>query len=279
MTLYSEGNTARWAVLLPQAEVSNPTVTVSGYTAAITGIPEITANSFITADAAVDIALTAKSYTEATSADIGRVIAADGCVYNTMNDATNAGTAGSAMICYVGEPGTVDASSSEYRGLAISYMDLQNGTYQWLKGSHTICSTHNYDAKDGIANTVKLATGCNILHDHPAAFNSYHFYLSRPQGVSHWFLPSLGQWKLLLRSLTGADRNLSETSFPAYQAENVNSYLHAAGCVGVQETEYWTCTEHQATTTTPVMVVDFWHGSYFHKDREQKHRVRAVFAF
>lgn len=44
--LYSESDVAKWAVLLQQDAVSNPTVTISGYEATITSVPTITNNYY-----------------------------------------------------------------------------------------------------------------------------------------------------------------------------------------------------------------------------------------
>ena len=46
ITLNSESNAVKWAVLLEQSEVANPTVTISGFEAAITSVPTITNNYY-----------------------------------------------------------------------------------------------------------------------------------------------------------------------------------------------------------------------------------------
>ena len=56
VTLYSESNTAKWAVLLPQDVVSAPTVTIDGYSATIASVPAVTENMLYTTG--VNIAMT-----------------------------------------------------------------------------------------------------------------------------------------------------------------------------------------------------------------------------
>ena len=46
ITLNSESNAVKWAVLLEQSEVANPTITISGFEAAITSVPTITNNYY-----------------------------------------------------------------------------------------------------------------------------------------------------------------------------------------------------------------------------------------
>ena len=72
ITLYSNsyGGTEKWAILLPQQAVSNPTVSISGYTASITSVPQVTENMFytqgvnvsMTADKGFSVSATEKVY-------------------------------------------------------------------------------------------------------------------------------------------------------------------------------------------------------------------------
>lgn len=48
ITLYSESNAAKWAILLVHDEVSNPTVTISGYNSTIDNVPAVTENMYYT---------------------------------------------------------------------------------------------------------------------------------------------------------------------------------------------------------------------------------------
>ena len=46
--LYSESDAAKWAILLVQDEVSNPTVTIAGYNSTIVSVPAVTENMYYT---------------------------------------------------------------------------------------------------------------------------------------------------------------------------------------------------------------------------------------
>lgn len=48
VTLYSESNAAKWAILLVQGEVINPTVTIAGYNSTIASVPAVTENMYYT---------------------------------------------------------------------------------------------------------------------------------------------------------------------------------------------------------------------------------------
>ncbi len=48
VTLYSESNAAKWAILLVQGEVSNPTVTIAGCNSTIASVPAVTENMYYT---------------------------------------------------------------------------------------------------------------------------------------------------------------------------------------------------------------------------------------
>lgn len=48
VTLYSESDAAKWAILLVQDEVSTPTVTIAGYNSTIVSVPAVTENMYYT---------------------------------------------------------------------------------------------------------------------------------------------------------------------------------------------------------------------------------------
>ena len=77
------------------------TVTIGGVEGVISASPYIYPNPFV----------------DVTAAAMGKVIGADGAIYDSASDATTAGTTAVAIVAYVGEPGSVDASGS-YKGLA-----------------------------------------------------------------------------------------------------------------------------------------------------------------
>jgi len=65
VTLYSESDAAKWAILLVQDEVSTPTVTIVGYNSTIASVPAVTENMYYTNGGnGVSIAMT-KAYIDA----------------------------------------------------------------------------------------------------------------------------------------------------------------------------------------------------------------------
>ena len=84
VTLYPETNSAKWAVLLPQDAVSNPTVTVTGYKGIIATVPAITNNMYyntgvnIAMVAAATVTTTSVTTYANTSATMGGNVTADG---------------------------------------------------------------------------------------------------------------------------------------------------------------------------------------------------------
>jgi len=117
VTLYAESETVRWALLLQQEEVLNPTVTVSGYTATITRVPEITRNAYITGGDAVSISLTAAAAVgHALSVSVvGEVVGTDGLAYAVADkDNLSTGVTAAGMVAYKdGSNGMVIALTDE----------------------------------------------------------------------------------------------------------------------------------------------------------------------
>ncbi len=126
---------------------------------------------------------------------VGKVIATDGKLYKTVTAATNAGTTASGVVAYVGVPGSVEASSSSYRGLAISLADV--ATYiawctdpsGWFAGSTL---SQALDARNGWERTNSFGReGSRVVddiyghhHDHAAAAAAYDYDVNRPAGSS-----------------------------------------------------------------------------------------------
>ena len=195
---------------------------------------------------------------------LGRVIATDGKMYTHVRTATLAGTTASGIIAYVGSAGSADTSSETYKGLAISLVDYF-GKIRWYDNlSSGLCVSHTGNRsqalqyKDGIACTATLAnsngTGmtshCNG-HYHQAAKVAYDYSTSRPDGVSRWFLPAMGQWNMIVQGL--ATKNAGSTisndlvddldyAPDAYYYIELNSAITNAGGTGFVDDEYWSST-------------------------------------
>ena len=191
-------------------------------------------------------------------AHVGKVIGADGKMYKTVAAAQNAGTTASGVIAYWGWAGSAEESGSAYRGLAIS---LETWTaIPWCTdpcawyASSTL--TQALDSNDGCERTTTFGRpeSRNVtdvyghIHNHQAAARVYDYNTSRPSGSSRWFVPSLGQWNLVAKALTGSSSDISEIDNPDYTYSNLSAKLTAAGASGLGWAAYWSSTEKDGTT-------------------------------
>ena len=186
-----------------------------------------------------------------TSEHVGWVIAGDGCIYRDKAAVEAAGKTGVAIIFYVGENGSADASSKQYKGLAASIKTAGRVLWGFLY-SPAYCLNAQYDNylaatadMNGILNTQILAS-----HNHSAGYDRNHLAASAamnltpvaPKGTSGWFLGSVGQWKLFLNSC-GITLNESGYSSDATLAK-MQSYFREAGYQEFWTSgKYWTSTE------------------------------------
>lgn len=206
-----------------------------------------------------------------TAEHVGWVIATDGLAYVTPTGVAEAGQYGVAMIGYVGEPGTADASSDTYRGLAIALNEAATSV-KWCNTMTPACTTNPCDiiytevfnSMTGIANTERLAdnehqTGTSHTHAAIEAVTSYSvpYFTPAAHHCSNWFLPSTGQWFKVFKacgvatdywtSLSYCPDSNGETTNRADNYTAMQSLMMAAG--GYFDARYWTSTE--AVPNTP----------------------------
>ena len=230
-----------------------------------------------------------------TSADLGKVIGANGQLYATASAAAAAGTTASAIIAYVGTAGSVDASSSTYKGLAIALTDANSGsTCQWYTANSGTCLSQQTNDiataitityMNGITSTNTLTNG-HSSHTHAAATAAKNFSADRPTGASAWFLPSMGQWNLIVQGLATKKAGSAvttaltiDTTNDNYKASNLNSVITAAGGTGLQSNYYyWSSTEFD-TSRAWCMTTYYGRANSNSKSSTSYIYVRAVFAF
>lgn len=218
-------------------------------------------------------AATSKALSAVTSSEVGWRLGKDGVAYSPTGTLPDAAKPIAAIIAYVGTPGSVDASSTTYRGLAIALNDCQNGgvyrdyaqRYMYKYYDYTgdyptsVCGEDagNFDAAinnlNGIARTTYLTSHG---HSHPAATAAQsNDGTAVPSGVtSGWFLPSLGQWQLIVRGLSGSNQSIIEwpSGSPSSQKrteiarDKINPKLVDFG-EGFCDRCYWTCNESMYT--------------------------------
>lgn len=238
-----------------------------------------------------------KALSASTAEDVGKVIGANGQVYATVSAATEAGTTASAIIAYVGSAGSADVSSDTYKGLAIALTDANNGSKcQWHTAnsgtcvSQIIAISNAITYKNGIACTETLAnsngsgvtTNCSG-HTHAAATAARSYSTARPSGTSAWFLPSMGQWNLIVQGLatkkagSAVTTNLTQAPNDTYVASNLNSVITDAGGTGLQSDNYWSSTECNAGSI--VWFMSFNGGGAANHYKSNNYYVRSVLAF
>lgn len=230
------------------------------------------------------------------SSDVGKVIASNGKIYSTVAQANSYGANPAGIIAYVGSAGSVDASNSAYKCLAIGLEDANSGnTCTWYTASSGTCvsQTDNISTavslKNGIACTETLVnsngtgvtTNCSG-HTHNAATIARNYSATIPSGASAWFLPSIGQWQMILQGLASKKAGspvttaitMSENN--TYKDSNLNSVITDAGGTGFQSSGYWSSTEYSTEKA--------WHFYFVRGDanddpKANSRYVRSVFAF
>ena len=223
---------------------------------------------------------------QVTSAYVGSVIStSDGTkwnVYKTKGDALAASETPSAIIAYVGAVGSVEANT-EYKGLAIAFSDADGDMCKWAdEDGDCLSLTQTEDLAtalgliDGMVCTSTLNNSYHTEHNHVAA--SLAIYNNDPavDGSSGWFLPSMGQWNLIVQGLAGKADNLTESDNDNYKASNLNTVITAAGGTGFKNSDYWSSSEN---TKTCAWYIDISGGCANYTNKGNDCYVRSAFAF
>lgn len=206
-----------------------------------------------------------KTAAEATPEDVGKLIGADGYIYVDVSAAGSANTTAVAMIAYVGDAGTADASSNTYKGLAIALTDASSGNQVvWCSQKTETCLTIQYDPDShtsdmaGIANTNALVSPGS--HTHAAASAASNYNVAHPTNTSAWFLPSAGQWIKMVDAAGG--------------------YVALKGKVGLKSDDfYWSSTEGIEGGVVKASRYYFSTGACNLGPKDYDHYVRACIAF
>ena len=224
----------------------------------------------------------------ATSDYVGSVVTTDGNVYATVAAASAASKTAVAVIAYVGTAGSVDASDPSYKGLAIALSDAGADWCLWYPdGSLNLTCVSQYnniaDAighKDGISNTNALTTDG---HTHAAATAAAsNNGTAAPTGTSGWFLPSIGQWNLIVQGLaskkagSAVTTDITTSNNDTYTATNLNSVITDAGGTGFRSSDY-----HSSTLRSDSYnwVMKFGTGRATDYRVDNNNYVRSVLAF
>lgn len=186
------------------------------------------------------------------NAGVGMVICSDGKAY-APDAMLPSSVTKVAVVAYVGLAGSADNSSTTYHGLAIALNDAatqDDGVYCTQVTNY--CTTHYSTGLDaplnnlyGIEDTSTYMTNSSG-HTHPLTqvINAYRATVVHPTGTSDWFVPSMGQWYLMIKGLTGLSETLpwangEGTSYnPNYNSENVSVKIVAAGGTKLSRSSY-----------------------------------------
>jgi len=261
---FADGNDNEGWTIDPASDVEGATVTVS-----YSGENKVKS---VTVQAKPICALSA-----VTSAHVGKVIGADGNVYSTVAQANTATTA-CGVIAYVGSAGEVHSAYAAHKGIAVS-----------LDETLLAYSTVNEDLDSPTSNfaTVlawkngELTTNAAVAKGTYPAFTwaaGHNTTPGRVSGASAWFLPSVGQWNLAVRGMTGSNTDLKEGSSNAnsnMDRDKLNVVLNAAGASPLGVGNYMMATEYSTT--------EFWEyiylGYFGHMGKSAAFAVRPIFTF
>ena len=220
------------------------------------------------------------------SSEVGDIICAHGKAYSPTTGSLPCGGQKVAIVAYKGAAGTADTStgSESYTGLAIAMQDATQS--QWFTSNSGTCVAQNSTLSyllnnyNGISYTNKLANAtCTSGHNHAAAKAAKNYSVNHPSGTSQWFLPTIGQWNLIVKGLTGKSTDLKyDTGNSDYTGANFNAKILAAGGVGVIDTSlgYWSSVEH---STGAAWHMNFISGYVSTNNKNVSEHVRAVLAF
>ena len=198
----------------------------------------------------------ARTLAEATTEDIGKVVGADGKIYANVAAAQAASTTACAIIAYVG------SETAEYQthGLAIAMKDAAEGsTVLWSSSSYDQSLTNYTDASEAVTTAQSghsnSWSSSYSASNYPAFYDAQHNTITTSDGISaavpasgtsSWFLPSLYQWNMIVKGLSGQSADLSNDKNDDYKASSLNTKIEAAGGTGLQPYYYWSSTEYDS---------------------------------
>ena len=238
------------------------------------------------------------------SATVGMIICSHGKAHAVTSGALACGGKKVAVVAYKGSAGTADTTigSSGYVGLAIALKDANNGyTCRWCDEDllNDGCS-YAFTSSDlatvlgtsisfgaGLDNTYRLVNLPEPLgsdHCHPAADAAadYKYDASvaagaHPANTSQWFLPTMYQWNLMVKSMCGDHGNLSNSVNNYYKTDSFSAKITAAGGDPLQSAAYWSSTGY--INPSVAWFVGFYFGNALGNNVTTDYYVRPVIAF
>ena len=215
------------------------------------------------------------------SSVVGDIICSHGKVYSATAGDLPCGGVKVAIIAYKGNG---EANSSYNTGLAIAMEDNKYGISRtWFTANSGTCVAQNTTLNNVISNyrgieyTNKLANAtCTSGHSHAAAIWAKNYGVYRPSGTSQWFLPTIGQWNLIVKAMCGGSTNLGTVTYDNYKYTKFNTKITAAGGIGVPEGPCWSSVE---ASTEKAWYMTFSGGCAAYSNKAMSGYIRPVFAF
>ena len=168
----------------------------------------------------------------------------------------------SGVVAYVGAAGSVDASaSSTHKVIAISLVNLPGGTPfcthsgQWFAEAWTnlgdcLNVTNGLARTNGLANANKAGEdhdngGLDGPNGHLACKAAWKYNTPQPSGASNWFLPTIGQWNLVVKGLMNRNTDIQTSQEAAITHSILSAKVTPSGAEGFPTgANYWTTTEY-----------------------------------
>ena len=199
---------------------------------------------------------------EATSEDLGKFIGADGLIYDTADDAINAGTTALAKIAYVGSKNGESAPFNH--GLAMALNDVTGGEETYLFHWKTEDTSGKHSYRPTKSGSFKSESGLQNTQQHRDFYSLYPAFSAArinngtavPSGCSSWFLASGYQWKKVATAAGGLDKLGLEND----------------SVLGL----YWTSSE---SSNTNAWEFKPYYNSWYSKNKSYWGRVRSFLAF
>ena len=197
------------------------------------------------------------------ASEVGEIVCSDGLAYAAADkDNLPTGVTAVAIVAYLGDGDTSDNTYNN--GLAIAMTNANDGSgcgwgdyfvsYNCVSKSNDIATAIGF--KDGISSTNTLTSDGHYHEAATAAVSNNG--TAAPTGTSGWFLPSMGQWNLIVQGLaskkagSAVTTDISTSGNDTYTASNLNSVITDAGGTGFNsDSGYQSSTQYDSD--------DCWH--------------------
>lgn len=199
-------------------------------------------------------------------AEVGKVIGADGNIYDNATAATTAGTTARAMITYVGSD---NCESSPYNhGLALAMSDANDGSNcAWTTSSGSTvhsqtCSTSSFTSESGLQYNATQDSNTYPAFKYAIDNNG----TAAPTSCSAWFLASGYQWDQMI-SAAGSYNALRDG-------------FSGVGGTNMQGVPYWSSTEDSGYYAWTYYFFSGYGGGKWNKySKVDGYYVRSALAF